>query len=178
MKSWKYVLTVAATATVTGCFTGDPNAYSATPVELADAMRGKSSSYKDGKKTRTMRVTSGSEKGVYVALSADGGSGRTCRIRFEPVDEGTTRIVPDCGKDSSPSGQLLVDFAEIKVLEQAKHILTGEPVNVAMLENARMATAMKAIPKVQAEARAQMKEIAATEAKMRDSAGQSSDWGN
>lgn len=152
MKTVKLAMVLGSVTMLSACLAGDPNTFTATPEQMADAMIGKSSTYMRKQYKHTMRVTGGSPKGVNVALSADGGRVTTCRIRFEAVDETTTRIVPDCGKAKSAIAKSRIDFTRVKVLEQAKHILTGEPVDVAFLESAQMTHAMKNLPKMQGEA--------------------------
>ena len=152
MKTVKLAVTLGCATMLSACLAGDPHTFTATPEQMADAMIGKSSTYQTKTNKHTMRVTGGSSKGVNVALSANRGRQTTCRIRFEAVDESTTRIVPDCGEAKSAQAKALIDFRRVKVLEQAKHILTGEPVDVAFLESAMMTHAMKNLPKMQGEA--------------------------
>lgn len=152
MKIANMLFVGVAASMLSACLASDPHTYTATPEQMAEAMIGKSSTYMRAQYKHTMRVTGGSAKGVNVTLSANGGRETTCRIRFEAVSETETRIVPDCGEARSAQAKSLKDFAKVKVLEQAKHILTGEPVDVAFLENAVTVHAMKNLPKMQKEA--------------------------
>lgn len=170
MKTANLVMVVAAAGMLSGCLMGDPNTFTATPEEMAKAMIGKTSSYQRKQYKHTMRVTSGSAKGVYVSLSADGGAATSCRINFEAVDASTTRIVPDCGTSGSAMAQNMIDFTEVKVLEQAKHILTGEPVDVAYIESAMMTHSMKNLPAMQKEAQQMSREVSQLQKDMARSA--------
>ena len=182
MNTKSVMMLTAAACMLSGCLKGDPNVYTATPEEMAKAMIGKSSTYKRAQYTHVMRVTGGSSKGVNVSLSADGRDGDSCRIRFEAVDASSTRIVPDCGPAHSAQAESLRDFAEVKVLEQAKHILTGEPVNVAFLESALTTHAMKNLPKMQKEALqmdAEMRQMRnEMEASAKDAQAAAGGWGS
>lgn len=140
-----------AAFTLAGC-TSDSDTYAAPLAEVKKKLINKSSSYQSGNQKRSMKVTGVSGNSVAVRLYNDVSWSMMCSIDLEAVDEANTRIVPNCGKTGSASGNTTLGFVETEIAEHTKQILTGEPVDVAYIKSKMVASTAANIPAMQAEA--------------------------
>jgi hypothetical protein len=78
-------------------------------------------------------VTSVAAEGLRVKMPNAGVFSSSCLLRFEVVDDKSTRITPDCGDTGAATSDAAARFVELEIGALVHQTLTGEPVDAQAL---------------------------------------------
>lgn len=111
---------VLGAAMLTSACGSEPGTYSIPMDQVKSKLAGASKQYTEGgQNTRTVTAVGWSGDAVSVQLSTSVGEKFTqnCTAMVEAVDEGTTRVTPDCGMGVNAGNTAIIELLEVQVDE-------------------------------------------------------------
>jgi hypothetical protein len=129
----------------------DADVYAIPLTEAKAKVRSTQASYIAGSQTRSMRSAGVEAGGLRVTMPNAGTFSSSCFLRFEAVDEQSTRITPDCGDTGAATSDAAARFVELEIAALVRQTLTGEPVDAETLGKQMAKVAFKNMPKMQQE---------------------------
>ena len=112
----------------------DPSVYNMTPAELRAELKAAKTTYRSAGSDRHIfgDGLAGDRVKVSFANSGNSMTGSSCFLDFEPIDEGSTRIVADCGQDTESAQERTTrTLAALEVREHVDSVLRDRPFDYA-----------------------------------------------
>lgn len=134
------------------CGAGADDGVYALPLSEAKAkVASTKASYNSGSETRSMRSAGPVAEGLRVKMPNAGTFASSCILRFEAVDEQSTRITPDCGDTGAATSDAVARFVELEIAALVRQTLTGEPVDAQKLGKEMIKAMGQSMPQMAAE---------------------------
>lgn len=131
---------------LTACGGADNDVYAISLDEARARIGSTQAQYTSGSQTRVMRPAGPAKDGVRVSLPNAGVFTSSCIVRFEQIDQGSTRIYPDCGETGAAVSDVAASYFELEIAALIRQMLTGEPVDAERLGREMASLTLKNMP--------------------------------